>query len=50
MTQSALLTFLPVYLAHDMGYSPFVVGACLFALQAAGFAAAPIGDFVGDPG
>ena len=36
MTQSALLTFLPVYLAHDMGYSPFWVGACLFALQAAG--------------
>jgi MFS family permease len=26
MTQSALLTFLPVYLANDMGYSPFWVG------------------------
>ena len=48
MTQSALLTFLPVYLAHDMGYSPFVVGACLFALQAAGFAAAPIAGHLAD--
>ena len=42
MTQTALLTFLPVYLANDMGYSPAIVGACLFALQAAGFAAAPV--------
>jgi MFS transporter, FSR family, fosmidomycin resistance protein len=48
MTQSTLLTFLPVYLAHDMGYSPFWVGACLFALQAAGFAAAPIAGHLSD--
>lgn len=48
MTQSALLTFLPVYLANDMGYSPFWVGACLFALQAAGFAAAPIAGHLSD--
>jgi len=48
MTQSALLTFLPVYLAREMGYSPFVVGACLFALQAAGFAAAPIAGHLSD--
>jgi MFS family permease len=48
MTQTALLTFLPVYLAHDLGYSPFVVGACLFALQAAGFAAAPIAGHLSD--
>jgi MFS transporter, FSR family, fosmidomycin resistance protein len=48
MTQSALLTFLPVYLANQMGYSPFVVGACLFALQAAGFAAAPIAGHLSD--
>ena len=48
MTQTALLTFLPVYLAHEMGYSPFVVGACLFALQAAGFAAAPIAGHLSD--
>lgn len=48
MTQSALLTFLPVYLATDMGYSPFWVGACLFALQAAGFAASPIAGHLSD--
>jgi len=48
MTQTALLTFLPVYLAHEMGYSPFIVGACLFALQAAGFAAAPIAGHLSD--
>jgi MFS family permease len=48
MTQSALLTFLPVYLANDMGYSPFRVGACLFALQAAGFAASPIAGHLSD--
>lgn len=48
MTQTGLLTFLPVYLAHDMGYSPFWVGACLFGLQAAGFAAAPIAGHLSD--
>ena len=48
MTQSALLTFLPVYLARDMGYSPFIVGACLFAVQAAGFAAAPVAGHLSD--
>jgi len=48
MTQSTLLTFLPVYLAHDMGYSPFWVGACLFALQAAGFAASPVAGHLSD--
>jgi MFS family permease len=48
MTQSALLTFLPVYLAHEMGYSPFWVGACLFALQAAGFAASPVAGHLSD--
>jgi MFS family permease len=48
MTQAALTTFLPVYLAHEMGYSPFVVGACLFALQAAGFAASPVAGHLSD--
>jgi FSR family fosmidomycin resistance protein-like MFS transporter len=48
MTQSALLTFLPVYLARDMGYSPFWIGTCMFALQAAGFAAAPIAGHLSD--
>jgi MFS family permease len=48
MTQTALLTFLPVYLARDMGYSAAWVGACLFALQAAGFAAAPVAGHLSD--
>jgi MFS transporter, FSR family, fosmidomycin resistance protein len=48
MTQTALLTFLPVYLAREMGYSPALVGACLFALQAAGFAAAPVAGHMSD--
>lgn len=48
MTQNALLTFLPVYLAYEMGYSPFLVGACMFALQAAGFAASPIAGHLSD--
>ena len=48
MTQAALTTFLPVYLANEMGYSPFIVGACLFALQCAGFAAAPVAGHLSD--
>ncbi|MDX3894498.1 MFS transporter [Pusillimonas sp.] len=48
MTQTTLLTFLPVYLAHKMGYSPFWVGACLFTLQAAGFLAAPVAGHLSD--
>jgi MFS transporter, FSR family, fosmidomycin resistance protein len=48
MTQSALLTFLPVYLAREMGYSSALVGTCLFALQAAGFAAAPLAGHMSD--
>ena len=34
-TQAALMTFLPIFLAHEMGYSPFAVGASLFALPSA---------------
>jgi MFS family permease len=48
MTQNALLTFLPVYLAYEMGFSPFWVGAGMFALQAAGFAATPIAGHLSD--
>jgi MFS transporter, FSR family, fosmidomycin resistance protein len=48
MTQGALLTFLPIYLARTMGYSPFLIGACMFALQAAGFIAAPIAGYLSD--
>ena len=48
MTQQALLTFLPIYLAQEMRYPSAVVGACLFALQAAGFAAAPVAGHLSD--
>ena len=48
MTQNALLTFLPVFLAYEMGYNPFWVGLCMFAMQAAGFAAAPISGHLSD--
>ena len=48
MTQGALLTFLPLYLARVMGYSPLWIGACMFALQAAGFVAAPIAGHLSD--
>ncbi len=48
MTQNALLTFLPVFLAYEMGYSPFWTGACMFALQAAGFAASPLAGHMSD--
>jgi MFS family permease len=48
MTQGGLMTFLPVYLAREMGYSPVWIGACMFALQAAGFMAAPIAGHLSD--
>lgn len=48
MTQNALLTFLPLFLARELGYSTMTVGACLFALQAAGFAAAPVAGHLSD--
>ncbi len=48
MTQNALLTFLPIYLAYEMGFSPFWVGAGMFALQAAGFIASPIAGHLSD--
>ncbi|MDB5765020.1 MAG: transporter [Herminiimonas sp.] len=48
MTQTTLLTFLPVFLAYEMGYPPIWVGACMFMLQAAGFAASPIAGHLSD--
>ncbi len=48
MTQNALLTFLPVFLSYQMGFSVQWVGACMFLLQAAGFAAAPIAGHLSD--
>lgn len=48
MTQAGLLTFLPVYLAYELGYSPFLVGACMTLLQAAGFVASPVAGHLSD--
>lgn len=48
VTQGALLTFLPVYLAQNLGYPLFWVGAAMFGLQAAGFVAAPIAGYLSD--
>ncbi|OGA54446.1 MAG: hypothetical protein A3G24_06975 [Betaproteobacteria bacterium RIFCSPLOWO2_12_FULL_62_13] len=48
MTQSGLLTFLPVYLAYELNYSPFVVGLSMTVLQIAGFVAAPIAGHLSD--
>jgi predicted MFS family arabinose efflux permease len=48
MTQGALLTFLPVFLAAKLGYSSTSIGGCLFAMQAAGFAAAPVAGHLSD--
>ena len=48
MTQNALLTFLPLYLARELGYSVLLIGASMFALQAAGLAAAPVAGHLSD--
>jgi MFS transporter, FSR family, fosmidomycin resistance protein len=46
--QSALLTFLPLYLANTIGYSPAGVGFALFLLQAVAFASAPLAGYASD--
>jgi MFS family permease len=46
--QTGLLTFLPVYLAYELGYSPLAVGICLTVLQVSGFIAAPIAGHLSD--
>jgi sugar phosphate permease len=48
MTQNALLTFLPLYLARELGYSIWLIGVSMFALQAAGLAAAPLAGHLSD--
>jgi FSR family fosmidomycin resistance protein-like MFS transporter len=48
MTQSTLLTFLPVFLARDMGFSTILIGGCMFGMQVAGFTAAPIAGHLSD--
>lgn len=48
LTQSGLLTFLPVYLAYELDYSPFAVGISMTVLQLAGFIAAPFAGHLSD--
>ncbi|MGE5524908.1 MAG: MFS transporter [Rhodospirillaceae bacterium] len=48
LTQSGLLTFLPVYLAYELNYSPFAVGICMTVVQVAGFVAAPFAGHLSD--
>ncbi len=48
MTAMTLLAFLPVFLAKEMNYSPVWIGNVLFALQAAGFVAAPVCGHLSD--
>ena len=48
LTQVGLLTFLPLFLAYELGYNPFIVGVCMAVLQIAGFAASPIGGHLSD--
>lgn len=48
LTQSGLLTFLPVYLAYELDYSPFAVGISMTVLQIAGFVAAPFAGHLSD--
>ncbi len=48
MTQSSLLVFVPLYLAHMMDYSPWAIGTAMMGLQLAGFIAAPIAGGMSD--
>jgi sugar phosphate permease len=48
MTQIALLTFLPLFMARELGYSPFAIGAAMFVLQVAGLCAAPVAGHLSD--
>lgn len=48
MTHGGLMTFLPIYLARELNYSTFWMGACMAALQIAGFVASPISGHLSD--
>jgi FSR family fosmidomycin resistance protein-like MFS transporter len=48
MTHAGLMTFLPLYLARELDYSPIWIGAAMAALQIAGFIAAPISGHLSD--
>nr|MDP2191057.1 MFS transporter [Rhodoferax sp.] len=48
LTQNTLLTFLSLFLAYEMHYSPLWVGAGMFVLHAAGLAGLPIAGHLSD--
>lgn len=48
MTQNVLYTFLPLYLAYELLFTEMWIGISLFALQAAGFIAAPLSGNLSD--
>jgi MFS family permease len=39
---------LPLFLAYELGYNPFLVGVCMAVLQIAGFAASPVAGHLSD--
>ncbi len=48
MTQAGLFTFLPIYLAHELNYSPALVGTYITVVQAAGILGSPISGAISD--
>lgn len=48
MTQSGLFTFLPIYLANVLKYSPALVGSYISVVQAAGIFSSPIAGTISD--
>jgi len=48
MTSIGLFTFLPIYLAHELHYSPALVGTYMTIVQGAGIFAAPVSGTISD--
>lgn len=48
LTQTGLLAFLPLYLSHDLGMSPFAMGIAMMVLQLGGMIATPFAGVLSD--
>jgi sugar phosphate permease len=48
MTQTGLFTFLPIYLANELKYSPALVGTYITVIQAAGIFGSPLSGAISD--
>lgn len=48
MTQSGLFTFLPIYLAHELKYSPALIGTYITIIRAAGIFGSPVSGTFSD--